>query len=142
MKKKGTTGSAIQITRYDKVRLLRLLRGLEAALPDDGDARDLARELERGTEVESIEVAPDVVTMNSTVRVTDIDADTTNVYTIVFPADAAYESGRISILSPLGTALLGARAGELVTWETSGETRRLRVEELIYQPEAAGDFHL
>jgi len=132
----------IQITRFDKARLMRLLRSLDAAAANRGEIEDLERELERGDEVEPTEVAPDVVTMNSTVRVTDLDANTTHLYTIVFPADADFEKGRISILSPLGTALLGYRAGDVVTWEMPQKTLRLRIEELVYQPEAAGDFHL
>lgn len=121
---------------------MRLLTGLEALFGTSDDIEDLERELDRGTEVESTDVAADVITMNSTVRVTDVEANTTHVYTIVFPADADAEAGRISILSPLGTALLGFRAGDLVMWEMPRGTRRLRIEELIYQPEASGDFHL
>jgi regulator of nucleoside diphosphate kinase len=133
---------AIHVTRFDKTRLMHLLRGLDAAQENRGEIEDLERELERGTEVESTEVEPDVVTMNSTVRVTDLDTNASHLYTIVFPADADFEKGRISILSPLGTALLGYRAGDVVTWEMPRGTRRLRIEELVYQPEAAGDFHL
>lgn len=133
---------SIRITRFDKRRLMALLRSLDAAHESREDVEDLERELERGTEVESTEVEPDVVTMNSTVRVTDLDANTTHLYTIVFPADVDFEKGRISILSPLGTALLGYRAGDVVEWEMPRGTRRLRIEELLYQPEAAGDFHL
>ena len=135
-------GASIHITRFDKTRLTRLLRGLDAAQESRAEIHDLERELERGTEVESTEIAPDVVTMNSTVRVTDLDANTTHVYTIVFPSDADFDKGRISILSPLGTALLGYRAGDVVEWEMPRGTRRLRIEQLVYQPEAAGDFHL
>lgn len=133
---------SIYITRFDKARLLRLLRGLEGASEERAELEDLEQELERGTEVESAEVAADVVTMNSRVRVTDLDANTSHLYTIVFPWDADYEQGRISILSPLGTALLGYRVGEEVSWEMPRGTRRLRIDELVYQPEAAGDFHL
>jgi regulator of nucleoside diphosphate kinase len=136
------TASSISITRFDKARLMRILRSLDAAGEIREEIEDLQHELERGTEVESAEIAPDVVTMNSTVRVTDLDANTTHLYTIVFPSDADFEKGRISILSPLGTALLGYRAGDVVTWEMPRGTRRLRIEELVYQPEAAGDFHL
>ena len=140
MKKKAS--SSISITRFDKARLMRLLRSLDAAGQTREEIEDLEHELERGTEVESTEVPSDVVTMNSTVRVTDLDAETTHVYTIVFPSGADFEKGRISILSPLGTALLGYRAGDVVTWEMPRGTRRLRIAELLYQPEAAGDFHL
>jgi regulator of nucleoside diphosphate kinase len=140
--KKNKQTSSIQITRFDKTRLMRLLRSLDAAQENRVEIEDLERELERGIEVDSTDVGSDVVTMNSTVRVTDLDANTTHLYTIVFPSDADFEKGRISILSPLGTALLGFRAGDVVTWEMPRGTRRLRIEELVYQPEAAGDFHL
>ncbi|MFL6247346.1 MAG: nucleoside diphosphate kinase regulator [Thermoanaerobaculia bacterium] len=133
---------AIHVTRFDKTRLMRLLRNLDAAYENRDEIAGLERELERGIEVDSTEVGPDVVTMNSTVRVTDLDTNTSHLYTIVFPGDADFEKGRISILSPLGTALLGYRAGDEVTWEMPLGMRRLRIEELVYQPEAAGDFHL
>lgn len=139
MKKKT---SSIYITKYDKARLMNVLRSLDAAHEDREDLEDLVQEIERGTEVESTEVAPNVVTMNSTVRVTDVDSASTSLYTIVFPPDADFEKGRISILSPLGTALLGYKAGDVVTWQVPRGTRRLRIEEIVYQPEAAGDFHL
>jgi regulator of nucleoside diphosphate kinase len=140
--KKKKQASSIHITRFDKTRLMRLLRSLDAAHEDRAGIEELQRELERGIEVDSTDVGSDVVTMNSTVRVTDLDANTTHLYTIVFPSDADFDKGRISILSPLGTALLGSRAGDVVTWEIPRGTRRLRIEELVYQPEAAGDFHL
>lgn len=140
--KKKETSSAIQVTRYDKKRLMSLLRSLDTEQEVRAEIEDLEQELERGTEVDSKEIGPDTVTMNSTVRVTDLDTNATQLYTIVFPADADFEKGRISILSPLGTALLGYRAGDVVTWEMPRGTRRLRIDELVYQPEAAGDFHL
>ncbi|HEX6178392.1 MAG TPA: nucleoside diphosphate kinase regulator [Thermoanaerobaculia bacterium] len=123
---------SLVISSFDKERLMRLLRS--------GD--DLALEIERGLELQPREIPPDVVTMNSTVRVTDVDAGSTHVYTIVFPADADYEKGRISILAPLGTALLGFRVGDTVDWNVPRGVRRLHIDEIVYQPEAAGDFHL
>lgn len=140
MSSKDKKAPSIQITRFDKTRLVRLLRGLDSA--HHAGAEELERELERGVEVDPVEIPPDVVTMNSTVRVTDVDTETTHVYTIVFPSDADFDAGRISILSPLGTALLGSRAGDVVTWEIANRARRLRIDALTYQPEAAGDFHL
>ena len=139
---KKKKSESIYVTRFDKTRLLRMLARVEAAAEERPELEDLEMELERGTEVEPSEIAPDVVTMNSRVRVTDLDTDATHLYTIVFPWDADYENGRISILSPLGTALHGYRAGDEVSWTMPGGTRRLRIEELVYQPEAAGDFHL
>jgi regulator of nucleoside diphosphate kinase len=139
---KKASKDSLVISSFDKKRLMRLLRSGDAAAERREELEDLAKEIERGTEVQPQEIPPDVVTMNSTVRVTDVDAGSSHVYTIVFPADADYEKGRISILAPLGTALLGFRAGDVVNWDMPRGIRRLRIDEIIYQPEAAGDFHL
>jgi regulator of nucleoside diphosphate kinase len=133
---------SLVISSFDKQRLMRLLNSGETAAEQREELEDLAREIERGTEVRPQEVPPDVVTMNSTVRVTDVDSGATHAYTIVFPADADYEKGKISILAPLGTALLGFRVGDVVDWNMPRGIRRLRIDEIVYQPEAAGDFHL
>ena len=142
--KRGRKGSKdnLVISSFDKQRLMRLLRSGETAAEQREELDDLAHEIERGTEVQPQEIPPDVVTMNSTVRVTDVDSGSAHIYTIVFPADADYEKGRISILAPLGTALLGFRVGDTVNWNMPRGVRRLRIDEIIYQPEAAGDFHL
>ena len=140
-RKKGSKDNLV-ISSFDKQRLMRLLNSGETAAEQREELEDLAREIERGTEVRPQEIPPDVVTMNSTVRVTDLEAGSTHTYTIVFPADADYEKGKISILAPLGTALLGFRVGDTVDWNMPRGVRRLRIDEIIYQPEAAGDFHL
>ena len=129
------------ISTYDKQRLIRLLRSGETSSELREELEDLMTEIERGSAVGPREVPADVVTMNSTVRVTHLDTNMPNVYTIVFPSEADYEKGRISILAPIGTALLGYRVGDVVNWEMPGGTRRLRIDEIVYQPEAAGDFH-
>jgi regulator of nucleoside diphosphate kinase len=129
------------ISTYDKQRLIRLLKSSETSSELREELEDLMTEIERGSAVGPREVPSDVITMNSTVRVTHLDTNVPNVYTIVFPSEADYEKGRISILAPLGTALLGYRVGDVVNWEMPGGTRRLRIDEIVYQPEAAGDFH-
>jgi regulator of nucleoside diphosphate kinase len=60
----------------------------------------------------------------------------------VFPTDADLDNGKISILAPLGTALLGYRVGDIIKWRRPQGDRQLKIEEIVYQPEAAGDFHL
>lgn len=134
--------SWIQITRFDKKRLIDLLHSLDRSSAEPEVVEDLANEVSRGVEVESTEIARDVVTMNSTVRVTDVDTGAAYVYTLVFPSDVDPEKGRISIVSPLGTALIGESAGAVVVADLPRGPRRLRIEEIVYQPEAAGDFHL
>lgn len=130
------------ISSFDKERLTRLLQSQDTYTEDRAELEDLSREIERGAEVRPEEIPPDVVTMNSTVRLTDLESGSSHVYTIVFPSDADYDTGKISILAPLGTALLGYRVGDTVTWRMPRGDRRLRIDAIVYQPEAAGDFHL
>jgi regulator of nucleoside diphosphate kinase len=64
------------------------------------------------------------------------------VYTLVFPRDADTATGKISVLAPIGTAILGYRVGDMIEWQVPAGKRKLKIEEVIYQPEAAGDYHL
>jgi len=88
------------------------------------------------------EVPADVGTINARGRPTSGDGGSSTVYTVVFPADADAARQRVSVLAPLGAALLGCRVGQDAVWETPEGTRHLRVAEMLYQPEAAGDYHL
>jgi regulator of nucleoside diphosphate kinase len=80
--------------------------------------------------------------MNATVRLRDLATKKELTYTLVFPSDADAAQNRISVLAPIGTALIGYRVGDVITWKVPGGLRKLRVEKIIYQPEAAGDYHL
>jgi len=96
----------------------------------------LQRELDRAVVVPSEAVPADVVTMNSTVSFSDEASEVRRVATIVFPSDADASAGRVSVLSPIGTALLGLSVGQAIRWDfPDGSRRRLRVDELIHQPE-------
>lgn len=129
----------ILITEEDMRRLTELVRqGRRAARRDRDHLAELDEELAGADVVGAADVSADVVTMHSTVRVRDLDKGTSAVYTIVFPVDADIASHRMSVLAPLGTALIGYRAGDLVEWTTPGGTKRLRIEEVLFQPEAAG----
>lgn len=130
----------ITISQFDKKRLLSLIDGWEADPQDRGHIDDLVVELDRANVVEPTEIPPDVVTMNSRVRLTDIDASTTQTITIVFPGMANSDEGKISILAPLGTAILGYRVGSVVEWNVPSGLRRLRIDAIEYQPEGAGDW--
>ncbi len=80
--------------------------------------------------------------MNSTVRLKDLDTEKEMIYTVVFPSDADVAQNKISVLAPIGTALIGYRVGDIITWKVPAGLRKLRVEEIIYQPEAAGHYDL
>jgi len=124
-------------------RLLELIEGLRAtpkAVKIDLDL--LEKELYRATLVEPQNIPRDVITMNSKVSVTDIDSGEKTTYTLVFPSAANISENKLSILAPLGMALLGYRAGDIIEWRMPSGVRKLRVEGILYQPEAAGDYHL
>jgi regulator of nucleoside diphosphate kinase len=128
----------ILITKEDMSRLRQLVRqGRMSARRDQEHLAGLDDELDRAEVVASGEVSEDVVTMHSTVRVRDLEAGTNVVYTLVFPADADIERKRISVLAPVGTALIGCRQGDVIEWATPGGGKRLRIEEVVFQPEAA-----
>ena len=138
------TTRQIYITRNDLARLEELLRTARSFSEErDSDyLGQLEALLEGSYTVSAREVPADVVTMNSRVRLTSADGGSSTVYTVVFPADADAARQRVSALAPLGAALLGCRVGQDAVWETPEGTRRLRVAEMLYQPEAAGDYHL
>jgi len=131
----------IYITDYDLARLKELVQVRMDASERDRESLDLLQhELDRAHIVEPTAVPCDVVTMNSHVRLTDIETSETLEYSVVFPSDANVQQRKISVLAPIGTALLGYRVGDTVEWPVPGGTRRLRIEEVLYQPEAAGDY--
>jgi regulator of nucleoside diphosphate kinase len=119
------------ITDTDRDRLQKLLLGAR-----QWSNRDKAHT------VEPRDIPGDVVTMRSQVRVKDIKAGTTMDISVVFPSEADSEQGKISVLAPIGTALLGYRVGDILEWKVPGGLRRLKIECILYQPEAAGDYHL
>lgn len=133
----------IYITKYDLVRLRELFQvGISFAERDRQSWESLQNELERAHIVEPAAVPHDVVTMNSHVRLKDLDTNDEKVWTLVFPSEANLAEQKISILAPIGTAILGYGAGDAVEWHVPGGIRKLRIEEILYQPEAAGHYSL
>jgi regulator of nucleoside diphosphate kinase len=129
----------IVITRDDMARLRELVRqGRKASRRDHNHLAELDQELDRAEIIGVEDLTPDVVTMHSTVRVRDLDTGARKIYTLVFPAEADIEKDRISVLAPIGTALIGYRSGDGVEWLTPGGTKRLQIEDVLFQPEAAG----
>ena len=131
----------IFVTTQDHERLAFIGRMADEDL-DRSDLEGLAQELEQASVVAPEDVPPDVVTMNSRVRLLDLDENSAVEYTLVYPGDADYSQGRISIVAPIGAAMLGYREGDEIDWAVPGGRRRFRVEAVLYQPEAAGDFNL
>jgi regulator of nucleoside diphosphate kinase len=128
----------IYITNHDSEKLRRLIAGRRAAHPADHSGLDmLEHELDRAEMVEPEDLPPDVVTMNSEVRLKDLDSGEIHVYRLIFPTQARTEN-TISVLAPVGTAMLGYRVGDVIEWRVPKGIRRLKVLEVAHQAEAAG----
>jgi len=133
----------IYISSFDKERLVQLIEKSDNSNnPDKKYLKELEKELNRGKIVEQNNIPQDVITMNSMVRLKELDSGEEITYVLVFPEAANIDENKISILAPIGTALIGYRVGDIIEWEVPAGLRRLKVEELLYQPEAAGDYHL
>jgi regulator of nucleoside diphosphate kinase len=131
--------SAIIVSRIDMDRIEALLDRLPAAEADKLHA--LRAELDRAEVVEPTAMPPHIVTMNSTVVFEDEANGEKLTLTLVYPSGAG-APGTVSILAPVGSALLGLSVGQSIEWEApGGRTLKLRVRSVRYQPEAAGDFH-
>lgn len=105
-------------------------------------AQLLDEELERATVVDQHSTPPDVVTMNSEVVYEDLTTGTRRTVRLVFPNDADASRHWISVLAPIGSALLGLRVNQQIEWPLPAGPRQIVVREIRYQPEASGDFHL
>ena len=125
------------ITRPDRDRLIAITGAGANALRWSMFLDELQREIDRARVVEPNRVRRDVVTMQSTVRLWDLAHEREEIYTLVYPEEADLRTGRLSVLSSLGTALLGAQAGEVISVEGATGPRAIRIEEILYQPEAA-----
>jgi regulator of nucleoside diphosphate kinase len=130
---------SIYMTKYDIERLEKLL---DEPKRHQDDLDKLEEEMDRCEVVDSREIPPHVVTLNSRVRLLDLDSDKEMIVTLVFPKSANLAEGRLSVASPIGTAILGYAVGDVIEWEVRASTKRIRIEEILYQPEAAGDYHL
>ena len=133
---------SIYVTQRDLERLQRLLE-THGSRRDAEACTALEDELGHAVVVEPTKITPDVVTMNSRVRFEDLDTGEQLEMTLVYPKDADVNEGRVSVLAPVGSALLGLSVGQSIQWPLPGEkNRHLRVVSVTYQPEAAGDLDL
>jgi regulator of nucleoside diphosphate kinase len=129
----------IVISSRDLNRLEAMLERMPPV--EAGQYQALRGELDRADVVEPAAIPPDVVTMNSVVTFKDDDGGDELTITLVYPAGAGVP-GTVSILAPVGSALLGLKVGQHIEWPTpDGHRRELRVLDIEYQPEASGDLH-
>jgi len=135
-----TTKPNILLSSIDVERLEQLIN----SLPPDSlpGIRALEEELDRGELIDARDVPPSLVTMNSTVRFRVESSNKEFCLTLVYPKDAKPDGSTVSILAPVGSALIGLSEGDEIDWPTpSGKAQHVRIEKVVYQPESAGEYH-
>lgn len=130
-------GQPIVITRPDAARLRELVAARAGTPHDQVHLEELAGELERARIAEAADTPPDLIGLHSRVRLLDMASGRHQELTLVLPRESDPGGGRISVLAPLGTALIGYRAGDVVEWRMPGGLRRVRIESVWR--EAGGD---
>ena len=131
----------IIVNRLDYLRILKQID--EARLNktiDVSEAEKLLHELNSAIILDPDKIPGDVVTMNSVVKISFADSGKQQEFKIVYPNDSNFKEKKVSIFSPIATALIGFRVGDLIEWIVPGGLTKIRIDEIIYQPEASGDF--
>lgn len=131
------TGPDLDRLRHLVADLTRRSRGMQA------DVETLEEILDSGHIVAQDEIPHNVVTMNSTAVFQDLQSSERQTVTVVYPEDTDPAKGKISVLSPVGVALLGLSEGDEAELPVPyGQTRKIRISEVLYQPEARGHYAL
>ncbi len=107
-----------------------------------GEADSLMKELNSAKIVEPEKIPSNVVTMHSIVKISFLNTNKQIQFQIVYPREANLKENKISIFSPVATALIGFQVGDEVEWIVPGGLTKIRVDEIVYQPEAEGDYNL
>lgn len=131
----------IVITKLDQERILKLLKEGYSLNSNQYLSQVFEKEIKKAQTVKSEKIPPDVITMRSKFRLKDLGTGKRYEYTLVYPQEVDSED-KISILALDGTAVFGCRKGEIVRWDLTTGTKFYQVDEVIYQPEAAGHWDL
>ncbi len=133
----------ITVNKLDYLRIQKCIRDAKTSGSiSEKEAESLLTELEMANILEPQEIPPDVVTMNSIVRISFLNNNKQTEFQLVYPNQADYKEKKISIFSPIATALIGYKKGDELEWIVPGGLTKIRIEEIVYQPEASGDYEL
>lgn len=133
----------IIINRLDYARIKKSISDAQQFKSiNSNEAEKLLAELESATIVEPQAVPSDVVTMNSIVKLSFLNNNKEVQFQIVYPDKSDLKKNKISIFSPIATALIGYKVGDEIEWVVPAGLTKIRIDEIVYQPEAAGDFDL
>ena len=133
----------VTLTKNDYTRIYKAITDAKNSKTiNSNEAEKLLSELSKAEIVTSEKIDKDVVTMNSEVKLFFENTQKEQSFKIVYPQDANLKENKISIFSPIATALIGYKIGDEIEWIVPGGMTKIKIVELIYQPEAAGDFDL
>lgn len=131
----------IKVTELDYARIKKaILMARERYHADVTNLDNLAFEINRAEKINSEKIPPKVVTMNSEVKLLNEDTKKEIIVKLVYPNEADFKKGLVSILSPLGTALLGYEVGDQVLFEAPKGQVKMTIQEITYQPESQGEY--
>ena len=129
------------LTELDHVRLARLIRGVEQDSMPQPTGSVIDRILDSADLISSRKVSADIVTMYSQVELADLATGKKYRLTVCYPSDAEPAFGFVSVLSPVGSSLIGRRVGSIARWRTpGGDEGAAEVLALLFQPESSGDY--
>jgi regulator of nucleoside diphosphate kinase len=133
----------IILNKLDYMRIRKHLREAQMRKAIDAvNAGKLAQELESGVLMEPQDIPSDVVTMNSVVKISFVGEEQQQEFRIVYPDEADFRMKKVSIFAPIATALIGFRVGDLIEWMVPGGLKKIKIDGISYQPEAAGEYSL
>lgn len=133
----------VTLTKNDYTRIYKAITDAKNSKTiNSNEAEKLLSELSKAEIVPSEKIDKDVVTMNSEVKLFFENTQKEQSFKIVYPQDANLKENKISIFSPIATALIGYKIGGEIEWIVPGGMTKIKIVDLIYQPEAAGDFDL
>ncbi|OPY80414.1 MAG: Regulator of nucleoside diphosphate kinase [Syntrophorhabdus sp. PtaU1.Bin153] len=133
----------IYITETDMAKLRRLIKiNYGPRRKDNVNLKKLEKELDGATVVPPKDIPDNVITMNSLAIIKDLDSGEEMRCWLVFPEKAGASKNMISILAPIGTAMLGYSIGDTFEWEVPAGKKRFLVVDIIYQPERVGNYEL
>lgn len=131
----------IIVNRLDFQRILKQINeARQNKTIDAKEAEKLLNELNSATILDPRQIPGDVVTMNSVVKISFVDSGKQQEFKIVYPNESNFKEKKVSIFSPIATALIGFRVGDLIEWMVPAGLTKIKIDEIIYQPEASGDF--
>ena len=141
-KKENTaaTEKVLTVTQPDYKRLTSLIQDMHGNKSIDKKYLSyLGLELQKADVIDSRKITPEFITMNSVMDVEFLQSGRKMELRLVYPQEADFTKGLISVLSPLGCALLGYKAGDIIEFEAPAGTQKVHVEKVVYQPEANGE---